>query len=116
MDKIQLTQILMKEAKLENIGIHKCKWKWWKNPDNLNSWSLTYDGYELMIDLGIESTMHTVKNSMSRNQTFLLLDKYLSTPFYIQRIDRIAFFGGQDSIMLTLLDNNLDQYIENFKR
>lgn len=117
MDKDSLTAAMMAEAKLLDTDIKKCKWAWWQNPSNPNSWRLTKNGHDILRDtLKVESLTLTVKNSLSSNKTLLLLERYLTSPFYVQRIDRIVFFGGHDSIMLSLLGNNLDQYLENFTR
>ncbi|CAB4130095.1 hypothetical protein UFOVP116_267 [uncultured Caudovirales phage] len=107
----------MQEAKIPAEKLHECKWAWWQNPVNSSSWRLTKLGHELLKEtLKVESLTLTVKNTLSHNKTLLLLEKYLTSPFYIQRSDRIVFFGGHDSIMLTLMDNNLDQYLENLSK
>ena len=117
MTKAELTLSLMKAANIAEDKFHACNWSWWQNPVNQNSWRLSQRGHELFrYELKVQALVHTVTSSLKNNRMLLLLEKHLTTPFYILSQDRIVFFSENDSIMITLLDDNIEQYLKNFSR
>lgn len=115
MTQTEMTRVFMREMKLPDDKFKDFRWSWWHNPTNENSMRLTESGYKLLKNyLNIEHFSATVKTTLGKNlKIFLLLERNIKSPYYIERANRITFFGEQDFIMLTLMDGNLDQYLEN---
>lgn len=119
MNKEELTKIFMRELDLNPELYKKYHWSWWQNPISKTSLRLTKAGHDCLVNfLQLESYSVRIKSEqLGKNlKIFLLLDRHISTPFYIKRIDTIVFFGERDLIMLQLMDGNLDQYLENFEQ
>lgn len=112
-----MTRIFISEANLSPSDFKSYLWSWWQNPISKTSVRLTHAGFVFLTKtLDIEHHKMTIKSDqLGKNLKILsLLDKHITTPFYLPRRDRIVFFGSNDLIMLQLMDGNLDQYLENF--
>tara|TARA_B110000971_G_C19766659_1_gene388964 strand:+ start:317 stop:673 length:357 start_codon:yes stop_codon:yes gene_type:complete len=114
--KEQLTEIFMRELDLNPALYKKYLWAWWQNPISKTSLRLTKSGHDCLVNfVKLESHSVRVKSEqLGKNlKIFLLLDKLITTPFYIPRRDTIVFFGERDLIMLQLMGGDLDQYLDN---
>lgn len=106
----------MRELDLDPAKFKTYLWSWWQNPISKTSLRLTKAGHDCLVNfLKLESHTMRVKGSIGKNlKIYLLLDRHITTPFYIPRRDTIVFFGERDLIMLQLMGGDLDQYLENF--
>lgn len=116
MTKEQLTEIFMRELELDPALYKQYLWSWWQNPISKTSLRLTKSGHDCLVNF-VKLESHSMKvrsNQLGRSlKIFLLLDRLITTPFYIPRKDTIVFFGERDLIMLQLMGGDLDQYLEN---
>jgi len=87
----------------------------WAAPYSTTSLQLSDAGFIfLSIELEVQFYRHKVFPDLPTNcKTILLLSKYLHSPFFIVDKTEILLFGAQDSVMLTLSNNNLLQFLEN---
>ena len=118
--KRSLTEIFLREANIEfnNKTIFAWIWKWWYNPISKTSFRLTKDGHHFLSNV-IELAHYRLKltcDIKATTKNFLLLDKHLTSPFYIENKNTIVFYGEKDSIMVVLNGYNLQQYLEAFEK
>ena len=118
MRREDLTKQMLIEAGIEDMSLKDATWTYWHNPISKTSMRLSYEGFQLLTKvLNIEPVRVKIKSSMLGNnlRAHYLLDKHLTTPFYIVRKDTIMFFGTTDAMMLQLMGGDLDNYLENFE-
>lgn len=48
-----------------------------------------------------------------RNRTLVQMSRLLTCPYYIQKLDEIILLGEQETVMLKLHADNLQQYLDN---
>lgn len=116
MIKPTLTSIFMKEV---GLGDDPAKqklylWTWWANPQSKTSLRLSPAGFKFLTDvLNLESYSYSPPPFYNTIKISLQLDKYMSVPFYMPKTKNITLFGERDAIMLTLMDGDLVNYLEN---
>ena len=116
MTKEQLTDIFMRELDLDTALFKRYLWSWWQNPISKTSLRLTKAGHDCLVNfVKLESHSMKIKSIGKSAKIYMLLDRHLTTPFYIPRVDTIVFFGERDLIMLQLMGGDLEQYLENFQ-
>lgn len=120
LSKLELTKLFLKEANIEctQDTIKLWLWKWWYNPISLTSYRLTKDGHYFLKDT-LKLANYRLKltcDIKSTTKNFLLLDKHLTSPFFIENKSTIVFYGEKDSIMVVLNGYNLQQYLEAFEK
>ena len=104
----------MRELDLDPEKFKHYLWSWWQNPISKTSLRLTKAGHDCLINfLKLESHSMRIKSIGKSAKIYMLLDRHLTTPFYIQRSDTIVFFGERDLIMLQLMNGDLEHYLEN---
>jgi hypothetical protein len=118
--KKDLTEIFLNEANIEfnDKTIIQWIWKWWRNPISKTSFQLTTDGHHFLSNV-IKLQSYRIKltcDIKASTKNFLLLDKYLTSPFYIENKSTAVFYGEKDSIMVVLNGYNLQQYLEAFEK
>ena len=105
----------MRELDLDPEKFKHYLWSWWQNPISKTSLRLTKAGHDFLVNfLKLESHSMRIKSIGKSAKIYMLLDRHLTTPFYIQRSDTIVFFGERDLIMVQLMGGDLEQYLENF--
>jgi hypothetical protein len=85
---------------------------WWHNPINHNSLRLSQLGYK---------TLHTTDFPTYRfkltakvmPKTFVQLERYFTSPYYIINAQSIIVYGNTEAMMIALHANNLQQYLDN---
>jgi hypothetical protein len=114
MTKEQLTLVFMTVLEIDHIHYKRYLWLWWQNPISATSLRLTQTGYEVLRDqLHVAYYAMRVDSSLGKNlKIYLLLDRLITSPFYIQHRSRVIFFGESDKIMLELIDGDLDRYLK----
>ena len=85
---------------------------WWHNPVNKNSLRLTKNAY-YMLDKAQAKTYKFQLPEKVKPKTFVQLERYFTSPYYILNSSKIVVFGETESMMLALHANNLQQYLDN---
>lgn len=119
MNKEAMTLVFMKEAGIDESKFKDYHWSWWQNPISKTSLRLTERGFNFLTDvLKLEChAMQLTNSDIGKNlKVYQLLDRHISTPFYIVRKNRIIFFGSQEKVMLELMGGDLVRYLSNFER
>ena len=116
--KRDLIKIFLNEINIEPTEekIKECLWAWWYNPISKTSFRLTSLGSVFLSEtLQLQSyKLKLTTDIKATSKNFLLLDKHLTTPFYIKDKKTIIFYGERDSLMVILSGYNLQQYLESF--
>lgn len=85
---------------------------WWHNPINANSLRLTKTGHSLLS----KTDMPTFRFKLTekyRPKTFVQLERYFTSPYYIINAQSIIVYGETEAMMIALHANDLQQYLDN---
>lgn len=85
---------------------------WWHNPLNKNSLRLTKNAY-YMLDKAKVKTYKFQLPEKIKPKTFVQLERYFTSPYYILNASKIVVFGEVESMMLALHGSDLQQYLDN---
>lgn len=86
---------------------------WWHNPLNPDSLRLTRPAFVMLSkNKDIKSWQFKLSTPLL-TRAFIQLEKHFTSPYFIQNNTTIWVFSEQDSIMLALHGNNLQQYLDN---
>lgn len=102
--KLQIEKYLQKEIGM--IPIHV-----WVNPLNKSSMRLSIQAYRALKKLKIQRYTHKFEEHITPRH-MLELDRLFKYPFYISTYKSIEVFSEEDTLMLTLNNNNLDNYLK----
>lgn len=85
---------------------------WWHNPTNHSSLRLSQLGYITLKDKDFPSYKFKVTQKVFP-KTFVQLERYFTSPYYILNSQTIVVHGEVEAMMLGLHANNLQQYLDN---
>lgn len=85
---------------------------WWFNPTNPNSLRLTRPVYSMLIDANVPTFKFKLTEKY-RPKTFVQLERYFTSPYYLLNAQTIVMFGETEAMMMALHANNLQQYLDN---
>jgi hypothetical protein len=100
----QVEQYLYKEVGLKPIHV-------WVNPLNKKSMRLSVQAYRALKKLSFQQFTHKFDDRITPG-IMLELDRLFKYPFYISTYRSIEVFAEEDTLMLTLNGNNLDNYLK----
>lgn len=117
--KKELTKLFLEKAGMptDDENVKKYLWAWWTNPISKTSLRLTeYGATFLVTALDIEQYEYKLTDEAGPfpSKLLILMDKYITVPFYLAQRKKIVFFGERDAIMLALHGNNLFSYLTSF--
>jgi hypothetical protein len=88
----------------------------WRNITNPNSMRLATPGFKCLVERLHLPYYHFKTTKGITNLHLLQLDHLLRSPYYIKTRTMIELFGEEDSIMLSLHCNDLEQYLDNLQK
>ena len=119
-DKRQITKLFLDLAGLDSspIGIKLAMREWWFMPFSPTSLRLTCNGSNFLhVVLDLECYTFTLKKDLPKSlKITTLMNKHLSSPFYLDSKQQITLYGEQDAVMMGLYCGDINQYVENFAR
>jgi len=122
LSKLDLTKLFLEKSGLvispSDLIVKTYLKDWWATPFSPIGLRLSTEGNRFLKDvLRLECYSFKIKESNTKSlKLFLQMNRRLSSPYYLQGNRTIVLYGEQDSIMLALLDGDLEQYFNNFSR
>jgi hypothetical protein len=113
LDKVKLSQLFLEQANLPNqVDIRHFMRDLWVAPYS-RSLQLSKSGHIFLSKtLQLQYYDVSLKQDITYSPKFYLSLNYLSSPFYLQT-NNISCYGEEDSMMLILLDGDLETYLIN---
>lgn len=120
MNKRELTRLFLEQVGTDasEASVKSFLTLWWFTPYSQIGLRLTLEGHRFLSDQ-LKLTKYTFKIKEDTTKTlkmFLQMNKYLSSPYYLQGQNTIIIYGEQDAVMLGIMNGDLQQYLENFTR
>jgi hypothetical protein len=114
-DKITLTERILRQLSLpiDPKSVRKYNRLWWRNPRTTknNGFRLTDEGFEVFTKQ-MDLTKYEIdypKEVEWSNELILRLDKYLESPYYLQK-KNIVIFREKTAIELILYGGDIQKY------
>jgi hypothetical protein len=114
-DKTQLTEKLLGQLGLatDSTTVKKYLHLWWQNPrkSKSNSFRLTSEGLDFFINK-LELAKYKIdipEDTFWNNQLFLRLDKFIESPYYIDK-KSITVFREKTAVELILFSGDIQKY------
>ncbi len=120
MDKKQFTRLFLEQASMDasEESVKVALVMWWMFPFSPIGLRLTLQGSSFLSSiLGLQNYKYKIKpDTVKTLKLYLRMNKFLSSPFYLQTNDTIIFYGESDAIMMGMMSGDIAQYLENFTR
>jgi hypothetical protein len=120
MDKKQFTKLFLEQAGMDasEDSVKEHLVQWWMFPFSPIGLRLTKEGSTFLYsDLKLQNYKYKIKaDTVKTLRLYLRMNKYLSSPFYLQTNDTIIFYGETDAVMMGIMGGDIAQYLENFTR
>lgn len=85
---------------------------WWHNPINANSLRLTKVAHSILSKTDIPTYRFKLTEKY-KPKTFIQLERYFTSPYYIINAQSIIVYGEVEAMMIGLHGNDLQQYLDN---
>jgi len=99
-------QFLLLLSETDCITLDQAMISWWQDIRFNGGLRLTFDGYQLLRNLGVEQFAFDVVagNISLRPATLLTLNRHLACPYFLQagKNPKIVFFGSKEATMYSL--------------
>jgi hypothetical protein len=88
---------------------------WWWNHTDPNTLRLSKSGIQFIRKFTRIPVYECVLSEPLRNRTLIQLGRLMTCPYYIQKLDLVVLLGEQETVMLKLHADNLQQYLDNLQ-
>ena len=88
---------------------------WWWNHVVPNSLRLSKSG---IVFIEKHTKIKTYKIKLPNpllSRTFIQLSRLFTCPYYVQNLNQITLLGEEETVLLTMHANNLQQYLDNLE-
>ena len=88
---------------------------WWWNHTDPKNLRLSKSGLQFIKKFTKIPVYECSLSEPLRNRTLLQLSRLFTCPYYIEKPDRIILLGEQETVLLKLHADNLQQYLDNLQ-
>lgn len=88
---------------------------WWWNHTDPTSLRLSKSGLQFIKKFTKIQLYDCDLSEPLKNRTLLQMSRLLTCPYYIQKLDHIVLLGNDETVMLKLHADNLQQYLDNLQ-
>jgi len=88
---------------------------WWWNHTNPNSLQLSKSGWQFIRKFTKIPLYECALSEPLRNRTLIQLSRFFTCPYYLPGKDKIILLGEEETVLLKLHADNLQQYLDNLE-
>lgn len=88
---------------------------WWWNHTDPNSLRLSKSGWQFIKKFTRIPMYECSLSEPLRNRTLIQLSRLFTCPYYIEKPDKLILLGEQETVLLKLHADNLQQYLDNLQ-
>jgi hypothetical protein len=107
----QLTKIF---AEIIGQPVSQLHYYLWNNPKDSASLRLSLSGYNILKKHDIKSYTFELTEPLN-NKNLLQLERHFPGMYFLFRAQKITVYDEQEATMLTLMDGNLKNYLDNLE-
>jgi len=104
----------MAQLGLDPAELDRYSKEWWWNFTNIQNLRLSIYGLKAIQTIRIPYYSIQLPEPL-RNRTFIQMGRLLACPYYIKKLDLVYLLGEQESVLLKLHADNLQQYLDNLQ-
>jgi hypothetical protein len=107
------TESILNAAGRSDTEYTKCIKIWWWNHTDPTNLRLSKTGFQFIKKFTQIPVYECTLPEPLRNRTLIQLSRLMTCPYYINKIDHILLLGKEETVMLKLHADNLQQYLDN---
>ena len=88
--------------------------EWWWNHTNLTNLRLSNYGFKVINSGNTDYYIIELPEPL-KNRTLIQMSRLLTCPYYIKNLDLIYLLGEEETVMIKLHADNLQQYLDNMQ-
>lgn len=108
------TRLFITKLGADNAKFHSFIKDWWWNFTDQKNLRLSRNGFKTIENCKIPYYIIELPEPL-RNRTLIQLSRRLTCPYYIKKLDLIYLVGEQETVLLKLHADNLQQYLDNLE-
>jgi hypothetical protein len=112
MNQVEWTQFLINQVS-SDVVITNAERQWWWNHTDPTNLRLSKTGFQFINKFTQIPVYECTLPEPLRNRTLIQLSRLMTCPYYINKIDHILLLGKEETVMLKLHADNLQQYLDN---
>jgi hypothetical protein len=114
MNQAEWTQFLINQVGPEVVttGVER---QWWWNHTNPTNLRLSKPGIQFIKKFTKIPVYECTLPEPLKNRTLIQMSRLLTCPYYIQKLDEIVLLGKEETVLLKLHADNLQQYLDNLQ-
>lgn len=114
LNQIDYTRLFAARAKLDITNLNRYHKDWWWNYTDPRNLRLSKNGFKFVNDSKI--TCYDIQlTEPLRNRTLIQMSRLLTCPYFIKKLDLVYLLGEEESVLLKLHADNLQQYLDNLQ-
>lgn len=86
---------------------------WWWNHTDSTSLRLSKSGIQFIKKFTKIPVYECILPEPLKNRTLIQMSRLLTCPYYIQKLDSLLLLGQEETVLLKLHADNLQQYLDN---
>lgn len=94
---------------------HDCWLKWWWNHTDTKNLRLTRAGIDFVVKKTKLPVYQIPLSDKLRNKDLIALARLFTCPYYITKLDQLMLLGEEETVLLKLHADNLQQYLDNLQ-
>lgn len=115
LNQLDYTRIFLEAANIEMIYFeYYCKDLWWNHTDTKNL-RLTRTGIDFVVKKTKLPVYQIPLNDKLRSKDLIALSRLFTCPYYITKLDQLMLLGEEETVLLKLHADNLQQYLDNLQ-
>lgn len=108
------TRLFIEKANKDPAKFHDFHKEWWWNFKDQKNLRLSKNGFKTIENCKIPYYIIELPESL-KNRTLIQLSRRLACPYYIKKLDLIYLLGEQETVLLKLHADNIQQYLDNLE-
>jgi len=114
LNQTDYTRQFLTQTGLDHANFNRYHKTWWWNHTDPKNLRLSMDGFKF-VQLNKIPKYEIVLPQPLRNRTLIQMSRLLTCPYYIKKLDCVYLLGEQESVLLALHADNLQQYLDNLQ-
>lgn len=114
LNQFDYTRNFLSKAGIDNSNFDRYHKEWWWNHTDSKNLRLSMVGFKFVQQYKIPKYEIVLSESL-RNRTLIQMSRLLTCPYYIKKLDIVYLLGEEESVLIALHADNLQQYLDNLQ-
>ena len=110
----EYTRLLLTQAGMNVAEFGRYSKEWWWNHTDPRNLRLSSYGFKFVHQKAIPKYEIKLPEPL-KNRTLIQMSRLLTCPYYIKQLNLVYLLGEEESVLLALHADNLQQYLDNLQ-